>query len=259
MQNNSGEQWRSSLALWAIPESILEQAPEDPWIHPPAMFQIPETITDSISHSRAREVLEHGDSVLDIGCGGGIAAFALTPPATHVIGVDHQPEMLSMFQENARARGVTFETFDGFWPQIESSVPKADVAVAHHVVYNVQNIEDFLIAMTSHAKKRVVLELPQMHPLSNAVGLWKHFWNLDRPLEPTPVSLMEVLKELGYDAQLELWDGQMRQESDLEMLAHYSRIRLCLPAEREAEVFEFLKNQPPVAVRHLAAIWWDVR
>jgi len=258
MQSRAGEQWRQSLSLWAIPESILEQAPEDPWIHPPAMFQIPEHISDSISHTRAREVLEVGDSVLDVGCGGGIAAFALTPPATHVIGVDHQPEMLRMFEENAAARGVTSEIFDGFWPQVESVVPRADVAVAHHVVYNVHNIEDFIIAMNSHARKRVVLELPQMHPLSNATGLWKHFWNLDRPQEPTPMHLMEVLKELEINAHLELWDGQMRQESNLEMLAHYSRIRLCLPVEREPEVLEYLTTQTPPAVRHLAAIWWDV-
>jgi len=69
---------------------------------------------------------------------------------------------------------------------------------------------------------------------------------------------MEVLKELEINAHLELWDGQMRQESNLEMLAHYSRIRLCLPVEREPEVLEYLRNQPPPAVRHLAAIWWDV-
>ncbi len=257
MQSKAGDLWRANLSRWAIPQEILDQAPEDPWIHPPALFQIPEHISDSISHARAREVLHLGASVLDIGCGGGIAAFALTPPATHVIGVDHQPEMLEMFTANAKAREVTSEVFEGFWPALSPQVPIADVAVAHHVVYNVHEIEDFLIAMDSHATKRVVLELPQRHPLSTSAPLWKHFWNLDRPNDPTPEQLMDVLGELGIKAHLELWSGPMRAESSLEELAHYSRIRLCLPASKESELLEFLLEQPPVKERQLATIWWD--
>ncbi len=255
----SGDIWRDELSKWAIPQEILDQAPENPWIHPPAMFQIPAHIEDSPSHQRAREVLSEGATVLDIGCGGGIAAFALTPPASHVIGIDHQPEMLTMFAANAEARGVTSQTVDGFWPDVESVTPIADVAMAHHVVYNVQNIEDFLIAMNAHATKRVVLELPQRHPLNAATPLWKHFWNIDRPTGPSPEVLISVLSELGFDAKIELWNGQMRQEPNLELEAHYSRIRLCLPESREGEVMDFLKQSPKVKIRELATIWWDVR
>jgi len=253
----SGDRWRAALAQWAIPSSILDQAPEDPWIHPPALFQIPNPITDSPSHQRAREAMPDGGTVLDIGCGGGISAFAITPPATHVIGVDHQPEMLQMFAANALERGVTSELFEGFWPDLEHKVPIADVATAHHVVYNVSKIEDFLIAMNSHASRRVVLELPQRHPLANASALWKHFWNLDRPVDPTPHDLMTVIEDIGYAPHLEMWIGSMRQESNLEQMAHYSRIRLCLPESKENEVLEFLRSQPLTTTRDLATIWWD--
>jgi len=50
----------------------------------------------------------------------------------------------------------------------------------------------------------------------------------------------------------------MRTESDLESQAKFSRIRLCLPEDREVEVLEFLRLQPKVAIRNLATIWWDV-
>jgi SAM-dependent methyltransferase len=253
-----GNYWRESLAAWSIPQEILNSAPENPWIHPPVMFQIPDVIDDSISHQRAREVLQSGDSILDIGCGGGIAAFAVVPPASHVIGVDHQKEMLEMFAENARVREVTSETFEGFWPDIESDVPQADVVSTHHVVYNVPQIEGFLLALNSHARKRVIIEMPQRHPLTTATPLWKHFWNLDRPINPTPEDLIKVLKGLNINAHLELWDGSMRTESDLESQAHFSRIRLCLPESREPEVLEFLREQPKIAIRNLATIWWDV-
>ena len=259
METKSGNRWRELLANWAIPQSILDQAPEDPWIHPPVMFQVPTEISDSISHQRAREAVPVGGTVLDVGCGGGIAAFALTPPASHVIGVDHQGEMLEMFAENARARGVSAEVFKGFWPAVASGVPIADVGVAHHVVYNVPEIENFLMAMNEHASRRVVLELPQRHPLAIASPLWKHFWNLDRPLDPTPLDLVAVLQDLGINAHLELWDGPMRSEVDIEQAAHFSRIRLCLPEACEGQVLEFLKQQPPEVMRNLATIWWDTK
>ena len=258
MKTNSGDTWRHSLAEWAIPDEILSQAPESPWIHPPVMFQLPDEIEDSISHQRAREVLLDGNAVLDIGCGGGIAAFALVPPVKHVIGVDHQLEMLEMFAANAKSRAITSEVFKGFWPLVVHEVPNADVVTAQHVVYNVFDIEDFILQMNSHARKRVVIEMPQSHPLTSATPLWKHFWNLDRPSKPTHTDLMHVLEELGIQAHLELWEGSMRTEVDLETQAHFSRIRLCLPEARESEVLEFLRTQPKVAIRELATIWWDV-
>jgi SAM-dependent methyltransferase len=216
----SGDSWRKALAGWAIPNEILDQAPESPWIHPPALFQIPDVIEDSPSHQRALEAMPEGGTILDIGCGGGIAAFALTPRATHVIGVDHQPEMLAMFAENAKKRDVTSSVFEGFWPDLASQVPVADVATAHHVVFNVQEIEDFLIAMNDHAAKRVVIEMPQQHPLANSAPLWKHFWDVDRPTTPTPNDLMTILHDLGFEAHQELWDGKIRQEGDIKTLAH---------------------------------------
>ena len=258
MELAAGNRWREALAAWAIPQDILNQAPEDPWIHPPVMFQIPEVIEDSISHRRAREVLEAGDSILDIGCGGGIAAFAVVPPASHVIGVDHQVEMLEMFASNAKKRGATSEVFEGFWPDLAESVPMADVVSTHHVMYNVSAVEDFLLAMQGHARKRVVIEIPQFHPLMTAAPLWKHFWDLDRPSTPTPDGLMEVLNDLGFNANLELWEGSMRTEADLESQAKFSRIRLCLPEDREHEVLAFLREQPKIAIRKLATIWWDI-
>ncbi len=253
----AGERWRQSLAGWAVPEEILKQAPESPWIHPPQLFQIPNEIADSISHRLAREAIPANGSILDIGCGGGVATFAVTPPAKVVSGVDHQQEMLDMYAANAKGRDLAATVILGFWPEVSALTPVADVVVAHHVVYNVQNIESFLLEMDSHAANRVIVEMPQRHPLSNASELWNHFWNLNRPSQPTQENLMEVLDELGLAAQVQLWDGEMRGEGDLELLAHYSRIRLCLPENREKEVLEFLQDNPIDTSRKLATIWWD--
>lgn len=252
------EEWARSLATWGIPKEILDQAETSPWIHPPVLFQVPDEITLTISHTRAFEALPVGGSVLDVGCGGGIAAFALTPPAAHVIGVDHQPEMLTMFSENAVKRGVRFEVFEGFWPQIAPEVPVADVVVSHHVVYNVAEIGPFLTALSDHARSRVVIEMPTRHPLSNMSAAWKHFWNLERPTQPTSEDLVEVLGELGINARVQNWTGPMRDTVDLDQEAEFMRIRLCLPAERLQEVRDYLRANPTPKQREVATIWWDV-
>ncbi|MEY5030180.1 MAG: hypothetical protein RLZZ334_127 [Actinomycetota bacterium] len=254
----ASEKWRSDLEAWAIPKEIIDQAPESPWIHPPALFQIPALIELTPSHQKAFEALPIDGSILDIGCGGGIAAFAMGNKASLVIGVDHQSEMLDMFTENAKARNINSKVHEGFWPEIESQVEVADVAVAHHVVYNVQDIVPFIGAMNSHARKRVVIEMPQHHPLSNLSEAWKYFWNLDRPVNPTPQDFMDVLSELGINGHMQLWDGQLRQERNLNDAVRFTRIRLCLPESREPEVRDFLVNHPASEIRPLTTIWWDL-
>jgi SAM-dependent methyltransferase len=255
---SAAQRWREALGAWALPDEIVDSAPESPWIHPPVLFDVPEQILSTPSHERAREVLTPGATVLDVGCGGGVAAFALTPPATHVIGVDHQPEMLTMFAANGATRGVNVQTVEGFWPAVAALTPVADVVTAHHVVYNVADVVPFLRALNDHATTRVVLELPDHHPLASMSDAWLHFWNLERPDGPMPDDLLDVLDEMGIDARREQWAGPMRAEQNLDQAAHFMRIRLCLPASREDEVRTFLTSNPAPTTRELSTIWWDV-
>ena len=252
------ERWRDALEAWAIPPSILASAEESPWIHPPELFTVPATTDETPSHDRAREALVERGSVLDVGCGGGAAAFALTPPAARVVGVDHQPEMLRMFETTAAARGVACETIEGFWPAVADRAPLADVVTAHHVVYNVADVVPFLTALSAHARRRVVLEMPDRHPLSSMSDAWATFWQLERPSGPTPDDLLAVLEEMGVAAHRERFRGPLRSEVSLERAAHFLRIRLCLAASRESEVYDYLAARPAPTDRELSTVWWDV-
>ena len=254
----AAERWRQALESWALPEHVLASAEESPWIHPPELFEVPRDIAPTVSHDRAREALVGGTTVLDVGCGGGIAAFALAPPASRVIGVDHQPAMLAMFGANASQRQLDYEVVEGFWPAVSASVPIADVATAHHVAYNVADIVPFLRALDEHARVRVVLELPEHHPLSSMAPAWQHFWQLERPVAPTPQDLMDVLEEMGLAAQRHQWTAPTRDAPyDLERAARFMRIRLCLPSPREREVYEYLVANPIDLTRDLSTVWWD--
>lgn len=261
MGTTAAQRWSRDLAAWAIPPEILDAAPESPWIHPVEMFTVDADVPDSPSHRRAREVLSSSDSVLDVGCGGGRAAMALVPPAHHLIGVDEQQPMLDRFALAANERGVEHTEVLGVWPEPAGRTPKADIVVCHHVAYNVSDLVPFLRALSEHATRRVVLELPTTHPLTHMAPLWRKFWDLERPSGPTAADCLAVVREVGIDATLETWvDDAFSARARLapEQQARFVRIRLCLPGSREPDVAAFLATAPPAPPRATATIWWDV-
>ena len=252
--------WSADLDSWAIPERILAQASEPPWAHPVAMFTVEGDVADSISHQRAREALPSGGSVLDVGSGGGRATFALVPPAGNVMAVDHQQGMLDAFANAARDRGISHREYLGDWPDITDLVPEADVVVCHHVAYNVRDIVPFLQALNDHARRRVVMELPMTHPMSNMNELWKKFWGLDRPTKPTGDELVAIVRAMGFDAHLEVWEDETwgkRVELPEEERIRFARIRLCLTEDRDAEIAAALLKQKDAQPRRVATLWWD--
>jgi SAM-dependent methyltransferase len=260
MTATAAEKWRDDLASWAIPEEIRAQAPQDPWIHPVSQFLAPDgAIPDSPAHAAARDALPAGGSVLDVGCGGGRAALALVPPAGLLIGVDHQQGMLDAFAEAAAKRGIASECVLGDWPDVAASTPVADVVVCHHVAYNVWELPAFVDALTTHARHRVVLELPVRHPLTWMNPLWKQFWDLDRPVSPTADDALTVIRDAGHDARLvEFDDVVQRIPLDPRAQAESACIRLCLPVSRADEVAAAVQAADAGMPRRLAAIWWDV-
>lgn len=254
---NPSDVWAAALPQWAIPSHIMEQAPTSPWIHPVESFR-PEgnLFVDTPSRHRAIEALPDGGSVLDIGCGGGRAAFGLTPPAHRVVGVDHQQAMLDVFADEARKRNVEVETVLGDWPDVADRTPVCDVVTCHHVFYNVATLAPFVAALTSHARRRVVVELPQRHPLASMSAMWKHFWNLDRPAQPTAHDALAVVESTGVRAHIDVFDTAIEPRPVTDRDVEFTRIRLCLTADRDAEIRRYMETRP-VTTRAMATIWWD--
>jgi SAM-dependent methyltransferase len=254
--------WEAALAGWGIPDHILERAPESPWIHPVSLFTIDVTAAPqpTLSDQRALDALPVGGSVLDVGSGGGKAAFALVPPAASVIGVDHQAGMLEQFAAAAEALQVTHTEILGDWPDVAPLTPSTDVVTCHHVAYNVSDLSMFAKHLNAHAKHRVVMELPWQHPLTGLAPAWKAFWNLDRPAGPTADDALRVIREAGFEARSERFSAPFAgPELPFEEQVRHLRIRLCLPPDRDGDVAEFLRANPPKAERDLAVIWWDVQ
>ncbi len=257
---DAAKQWASELAGWEVPAHILASAPQRPFVFPSEMFAAPPAGKFPLSRSgeRAAEALGGGGTVLDVGCGGGAAGFALVPPATALIGTDRQADMTAAFASTAAERGIPCETVTGSWPEIAGSVPIADVVVSNNVLYNVSDLAAFAGAAHSHARRRVVFEITADHPQTNRASMWKHFWGIDRPSGPTAFLAAEVLEHAGFEVQVEESRATERDaERAAPVAAAFWTRQLCLPADREPEVAEFAKTTSFPTERVI--IWWDTQ
>ncbi|MGY1821345.1 class I SAM-dependent methyltransferase [Geodermatophilus sp. SYSU D00079] len=243
------ERWREELAAWAIDPAILAAAPESPYGFPPGLFGSggrPGRTVDAVREAAPA-------SVLDVGCGGGRASIPVG--AAELLAVDSSPEMLDRYR--AAAAPTPVRTWCGTWPDVAAEVPVADVVVAADVVYNVPGIEQFVAALTDHARRRVVVELGDVHPWTSMGPLWRHFHGQVRPTGPSAQLFGEVLAELGIAAESatesrpDPW-----QDAPADVVLAFTRRRLCLPVEREPEVAEAMRRLRDDRPRSSTTYWW---
>lgn len=256
--NEPARQWALELAEWAIPADILAQAPREPWFFDPAMFAPP---PPGGPRSRATQLaasaIEDGGVVLDVGCGGGAAAFALVPPATELLGTDQMEDMVKLFAATAAERDIPARVFAGPWPEAAEDVPAADVVVSNNVLYNVTDLVPFVQALHDHARRRVVIEITEQHPTAPRNPLWEHFWGIERPTRPTAELAADAIRAAGLPVTLEHAEATPRGNGgDPAKRAEFACRQLCLPLERADEVAELLAAIPSPTER--AVLWWDV-
>ena len=269
------ERWGRELRARAVPDHVLAHAPESPYGFPAELFRRRARAAMARDRtpttSRAVEALGVGGSVLDVGVGGGATSLPLAGHAGRITGVDGQRDMLDAFEAAAREAGVEVDTILGEWPDVADRTPRCDVVVCGHVFYNVADLGPFATALDAHATRRIVVELTERHPLAWMRDLWLHFHDIDWPEGPEAADAAEALRELGFDPEgqerTELGDrggGGFERRQDAVALV---RRRLCLPADRDAEIVELLGDRlrregdlwstgPPEQV--VTTLWWDV-
>ena len=255
---NAQTRWREALASWAIPDEILAEAPEEPWGLPVSLFAAPETPADTPSRRRALEALAGGGDVIDVGAGGGSASLSLLPAVRRIVAVDSSAAMVASFAEAAAVAGVAHQEIEGAWPDVAPEAGRADVVVCHHVFYNVPALTPFVRALTAAARRRVVVEITAEHPRARTNPLWERFHGLERPARPTADDALAVLRENGIEFESERFVQPQREQrmSEQERVA-FVRRTLCLPAQRDAEIAEAMREPGFDAPRELVTVWWD--
>ncbi|CAN5807359.1 hypothetical protein BH20ACT7_BH20ACT7_02730 [soil metagenome] len=253
------QRWRQSLESLALPPELLASAPESPWGFAVPLFDrlADEAMTTQTPSRRAAAaLLADGGSVLDVGCGGGAASLPLVPLARRVVGVDESAAMVEAFAARADRLGVGHREVIGRWPDVAESTPPVDVAVCHHVLYNVADLAPFVLALTAAAGRGVVVEQTAAHPLAWQVPLWRQLHGLDRPPGPTVDDLLPALGELGIRAQVTRWSQPSPWRAGGDDVVAFVRRRLCLPAERDAEIRVALMADGVPETRQMTTLWW---
>jgi SAM-dependent methyltransferase len=252
----AAEYWRDRLASWAIPPEILAMVDESPWVLPVEHFiaRARRYAADPVgaSYDRAVEALDEPGSVLDVGAGAGAASLPLlgTGRVTELTAVDTSTEMLATLPAGTG-------TVEGRWPDVAPRTPAADLVVCHHVFYNVPNLADFAVALTTHARRRVVVELSERHPLTVLNQLWLRFHGLGRPAGPTAADAVAVLREAGIAPREQRWTDPEPASDVTDSLLESTRRRLCLPPDRTPELAAVLRDHPLPTLDRVT-LWWDV-
>jgi SAM-dependent methyltransferase len=254
-----GDHWRELLRRAAVPQEILDASPEpDVTLEPERFRWKPEE--DALqpvrpSRRRALEALPERGSVLDVGVGGGASSLGLVPKPSLIIGVDPLEGMLESFEASAQEAGVATRTVLGSWPDVAGDTEVADVAVCHHAIYRQEQIEEFVGALTDHARRRVVVEVSDRSPLSALDPLWKAIHGLDRPDWSVADELQAVLVAMGLAVEREDMVLPPRMQEVTPQLVAFCRRRLHAGPERDPEIEQWLHAREPQEHR-VVALWW---
>lgn len=258
------ERWQEQLLAWAPPPHLPSQAGTSS----AAVSVFARRVDHQLAHpsplvARALDALPEGGTVLDVGAGGGAASLPLASRAARLIAVDSNESMLDELARRASALGLPVEVVHGSWPEVADTVPSADVVVCAHVLYNVVDVPGFMAALTRHARRRVVYEFTQRHPLAHLNPLWRRLHGLDRPEGPTADDAIELLSALGLDIQVERW-RPMPFVQPFDELVEFTREALRVPPERAGQVAAGLQElgvdttraTSPLSLENHVTVWW---
>lgn len=258
--DDAARRWADELSGWGIPEPIIEAAPQSPYGFPTDLFAsaADEAMEQRTPTTRAvRETLPTGGSILDVGCGGGAASLPVADAAGHLVGVDESEDLLEEFAVRGRRLGVTVERVHGRWPDVAAATPTADVAVCRNVAYNVPDLDEVVTALTSHARRRVVLELTCEHPLAWLRPYWRELHGVEFPDGPVLDDAVAVVRGTGVEPEVVTWEGRLLfVDTTEEEVRGLLQRRLCLTDDRLPELDAAIGRHGIPETRPTATLWW---
>lgn len=269
--NGAAERWGEALRSWAIPQEILDAAPESPWGFPVECFRVVDTEVLSPTHRAIAEVLPDQGSLIDVGCGGGGASLPLAANLAELVAVDEDAGMLEDLRRAAAVANPDLRVVAvrGTWP-CRVPVGSVDVAVCANVLYNVADVTPFLAALEAICTRRVVLEITAAHPVAWMNDLWMRFHGLSRPEAPTATDAIAVIE--GSGAVVHTMEHPHVHASggfaDRRDAIAFIRRRLCLPASEDERIADALGDrlardshgwQVGPAQQESVTLWWEPR
>lgn len=144
----------------------------------------------------SRMDLNAGDTLLDVGCGGGTVCLAAAPYVQKVIGFDYSPKMLEVLQERADELNISnYQTILKSWNDDWHDVPECDICVSSRSSM-VEDLEDALAKLNSKARKAVYMTMTVEKDFINREVL--QAIGRDSVGFPTYIYAVNMLYQQGY-------------------------------------------------------------
>lgn len=145
------------------------------------------------------------DVWLDIGAGGGRFAVPLAERVARVVAIEPSPAMREQLAEAAQEAGLrNIELMDLVWPPAEgTTAPVGDVALAANVLYAIEDVVGFVVAMERHARRVCAVVAFDRAPNTPVPGIWRELWGVEFRELPALRELCAVLLALGRRVRVE--------------------------------------------------------
>ena len=247
---------RSSAGYWDRRARRYHDSTKDTVVRDPLFHRLSSIVTPEMS-------------VLDVGAGSGRFTLALAPLARQVIAVEPNAAMLDYLRQDAQTLNLSnISCYQSTWQDAPADL-QADLVICSHVLYPLRDIVPFLAKLQQAAKQRCYIYMRTTPIDALTAHLWKHFHGDERSFPPTYIHALDVLREMGIFANVEIvmLPGSLRYPS-LDVAVEELSELLILPGDEETReelrglLAEWLVERdgmlvPPPRKMTCAIMWWE--
>ena len=182
-------------------DRIRGQRPTDSWATAAHNFKDDPFRTDDADVEALRSRLVPGETLLDVGAGGGRLALPLALTCRAVTAVEPSPSMCAVFRETADEFGIrNVSIIESDW--LSAVAEPADVVLCCNVLYVIPDVEAFVRKLDRHAGRLVMVILMRTPPRWQVHHVWEAVHGEPRLSMPTVPQLLPVLDELGIQPEI---------------------------------------------------------
>jgi CTP:molybdopterin cytidylyltransferase MocA/ubiquinone/menaquinone biosynthesis C-methylase UbiE len=205
-----------------------------------ALFRADPTRTDDPILNDLLDHLRPGETWLDVGAGAGRFALpiarALDDSGGSVVAIDPSGSMLESLREIAEDYDIeNVTTVHARWPPARPADFEADVVLIAHVAYDIEDIEPFVDALETAARRLCVAVLMECQPSSIADACWPPVHGEPRISLPALPDFVELLEARGRQPSVRMLAREPRSFESRDALVGFLRRQLWIAEDGEKE------------------------